>query len=273
MTNNFDLTQIEALAIDMDGVVWRGNTPLPGFEKFFNFLHRQQLPYILLSNNSTKTPEQYQQKLAGMGATVNTERIMTSSLATAAYMAKTFAPGSKIYLVGQDGLQQALLNAGFELMQDASQPVEAVVAGLDFSLTYDKLKYATLLIRSGAKFIGSNGDLTLAVEGGFWPGAGAVLAPIEAATGVKPTIVGKPERLMFDIAVDKLGRRRERTAMLGDRLNTDILGGQQAVLKTLMVTTGIDSVAAIAQQNIHPDAVFSGIDELIDVWQAQLTAA
>jgi 4-nitrophenyl phosphatase len=269
---NFDLTQIAALAIDMDGVVWRGNTPLPGFENFFNFLHQQQLPYMLLSNNSTKTPEQYRQKLADMGAAISTERIMTSSLATAAYMGKTFAPGSKIYVVGQDGLRQALLNTGFQLAEDASQPVDAVVSGLDFGLTYDKLKHATLLIRAGAKFICSNADLTLPIEGGFWPGAGSVLAFLEAASGVKATVVGKPGRLMFEVAVEKMGRPRERTAMLGDRLATDILGGQQAGLKTILVTTGVDNAETSAQQGIHPNAIFSGIAELVEVWQAQLSA-
>ncbi|HEX9925487.1 MAG TPA: HAD hydrolase-like protein, partial [Anaerolineae bacterium] len=129
-----------------------------------------------------------------------------------------------------------------------------------------------LLIRRGARFVGSNGDLTFPSEEGLTPGAGAILAALEAATGVAPIVIGKPERLMFDIAVQKLGSRPEQTAMLGDRLETDILGGQRAGLKTILVTTGVDTAETIPQKGIYPDAVFSGIQELTQVMQGNRIA-
>lgn len=268
MTNNFDFGAVKALAIDMDGVVWRGNTPLPGFDEFFNFLHQTQLPYMLVSNNSTKTPEQYLQKLAKMGVTtVGIENVMTSSLATAAYMQNQFAPGSRVYAVGQDGLIEALRLAGFELAEDSSRPVDVVVSALDFYLTYEKLKHATVLIRRGAKFIATNGDLTLPTEDGFHPGAGSILAALQAASGVKPIVIGKPEPLMFEIAVQKMGVAPGETAMLGDRLETDILGAQRVGLKTILVESGVDSRQTIPVKGITPDVIFGGIDELIRVWR------
>jgi 4-nitrophenyl phosphatase len=269
-TNALDLTTIQALAIDMDGVLWRGNTPLPGFAKFFDFLHEQKLRYTLVSNNSTKTPDQYQQKLADLGATVGRESLLTSSLATAEYMKGQFQPGSAVYVVGQDGLHYAMTEAGFVLVPDSSEPADVVVAGLDMHITYEKLRHATLLIRRGAKYIGTNGDLTFPSEEGLLPGAGSILAAIEAATSVAPVVVGKPKRLMFDIAVAKMGVEPEHTAMIGDRLETDILGGQRAGLKTILVTTGVDNEAAIPQKGIVPDLVFTGIEALVDTWQALL---
>ncbi|MEW5956677.1 MAG: HAD-IIA family hydrolase [Chloroflexota bacterium] len=270
MPNEFDLKNIHGLVIDMDGVLWRGNSAIPGLNEFFDFMHRRRLPFMLATNNATKTPEQYLHKLAGFGVrTVTRDNILTSSLATAAYLQRDHRPGSKVYIVGQDGLRQAMQEAGFMIMADAGQPVEVVVAGADFTLTYDKLKYAAFLIRGGARFVGTNGDLTFPSEEGLIPGAGSILAALEAATGVKPVTVGKPARLMFDLAIEKMDTRPEQTAMLGDRLETDILGGQQAGLKTILVTTGIDNEAAIVQKGIQPDAVFSGIAELVEVWKTQ----
>ena len=270
MKNEFDLTTIKALAIDMDGVLWRGNQPLPGFRRWFEFLHGQNIPYTLVSNNSTKTPAQYQKKLGAMGAVIDQSSLLTSSLATAAYLQRQFSQKSRVYVVGQDGLLEAVQNAGFSLVPDSNQPADIVVAGLDFFLTYEKLRHATLLIRRGARFVGTNGDKTFPSEEGLLPGAGAVLAAIEAGTGVTPTVIGKPERLMFDIAVEKLGVARDQVAMIGDRLDTDILGGQRVGLKTILVTTGVDNEESVAQKGIQPDAIFSGIDELAAEWQTQL---
>lgn len=270
MKNQFNLTTIKALAVDMDGVLWRGNQPLPGIGRFFEFLHRQNIPYMLVSNNSTKTPAQYQKKLARMDVVINRDSLLTSSLATAAYLQRQFSQNSRVYIVGQDGLFEAVQNAGFSLVPDSGHPADIVVAGLDFFVTYDKLRHATLLIRRGASFVGTNGDKTFPSEEGLLPGAGAVLAAIEAATGVAPTVVGKPERLMFDIAVEKLGVAPEHVAMVGDRLETDILGGQRVGLKTILVTTGVDNEDSVTQKGIHPDAIFSGIAELAAVWQSQL---
>lgn len=261
-----DLRTLRALVADMDGVFWLGDTPLPGLEDFFNFLHTRSIPYVLATNNASKTQDQYVQKLAKFGVDVDRDCILTSSLATAAYLLPQFANGAKVYVVGQDGLRSAMRDAGFEVMHNSNQSVDVVVAGIDFELTYETLKHAVLLIQRGAKFVGTNGDLTFPIEGGFAPGAGSILAAIQAATGVEPVVVGKPGRIMFDIALQKMGTTPETTAMLGDRLETDILGGQQAGLKTILVKTGVDDEDTIAQKGIQPDIIFDGIAELAQYW-------
>jgi 4-nitrophenyl phosphatase len=268
MKNNFNLNDIQALVIDMDGVLWRGDTPLPGLIEFFDFLHGRPLPYMLATNNARKTPEQYQARFKGFGVTIPREVVLTSSLATAAYLENVLEAGSPVYVLGEDGLREAVRSVGFKVLADAAEAAVAVVAGIDFTLSYDKLKYAVLHVQRGARFIGSNADLTLPTEEGFYPGAGAILAAIQAATGVKPVTIGKPERLMFDIAVQKLGSDPARTAMVGDRLETDILGAQGAGLRTIMVTTGVDDETTVAEKGINPDVIFSGIDALWREWQA-----
>lgn len=266
MRSNFNLKEIQALVIDMDGVLWLGNTPLPGLIPFFDFLRDHAIHFILATNNATKTPDQFVQKLARFGVTVGPEHVLTSPLATAVYLQREFPAGAKVYVVGQEGLLEAMQKAGFTLLNDASQTADVVVAGLDFTLTYDKLRYAALHIQRGARFVGTNGDLTLPAEEGNLPGAGAVLAAIQVATGVKPITIGKPERFMFDIAVAKMGSLPTHTAVIGDRLESDILGGQQAGLKTILVTGGIDNEETILQKGIQPDVIFNGIEELVREW-------
>jgi len=268
--NNFDLSSIKAVAIDMDGVLWLGNTPLPGLEKLFAFLRRHAIPFMLATNNASKTPNQYELRLANFGVTIKRENVLSSSLATAAYLQGELEPGSKIFVIGGDGIREAITEVGFTVMNDSSQPVAAVVSAIDFELTYNKLKHAVLLIQRGARFVGSNGDLSFPAEDGFHPGAGSILAAIEAATGVTPTVIGKPEPYMFNVAVQKMGTKPEETAMIGDRLETDILGGQRAGLKTILVTTGVDNKASVREKGIEPDAIFSGINELADVWERVL---
>jgi 4-nitrophenyl phosphatase len=259
---------VKAFIIDMDGVLWTGNLALPGLNRFFDLLHSRSIPYTLATNNASKTVEQYRQKLAGFGVTIKPEAVMTSSLATAAYLEGELPKGSKIYIVGQDGLHEAMGQVGFTIMHDHSQPVEAVVAGVDFTLTYDKLKHGALLIRQGARFVGTNGDLTFPSEEGLLPGAGSILAALEAATGVKPVVIGKPEPFMLQVAMRKMGSQPDQTVMLGDRLETDILGGQRAGTRTIMVTTGIDNQETIIEKGIQPDLVLSGLEELIDLWDS-----
>ncbi|RME74366.1 MAG: HAD-IIA family hydrolase [Chloroflexi bacterium] len=269
---HLDLTQIHGLVIDGDGVLWQENTPLPGLVEFFDFLKTRGIRFMLATNNATKTPEQFLQKLHRFGVSaVKREQILTSSLATAAYLRRTYPPGTRVYVVGQDGLRQALEEAGYILLPNADEPAAAVVAGADFSLTYEKAKYAVFHIRRGAAFIGTNADATFPTPEGLAPGAGSILALLETASGVKPTIVGKPEPLMFEIALEKLDTTPETTAMLGDRLETDILGGQRAGLKTILVTSGVDSEESCRQKGIWPDAIFSGIKELTDTWAKIVT--
>jgi 4-nitrophenyl phosphatase len=270
MRDTLDFRNLRALVTDMDGVLLRGPEPLPGLAVLFNFLRRRHIPFIIATNNSTKTPREYRQKLADLGAeVVKEENILTSALVTAAYLQRKFPPGAAIYVVGQPNFEAAIQAAGFALLADAGQIADAVVVGGDPDLTYTKLKHAALHIQRGACFIGSNPDVLYPTEEGLVPEAGTILAALQAATGVAPLIMGKPERFMFETAAAKLGCSPAQTVMLGDRLDTDILGGQRAGLKTILMTTGVDTEAAITAKGIQPDAVFGSLEALVAAWDHQ----
>ncbi|HEX9922347.1 MAG TPA: HAD-IIA family hydrolase [Anaerolineae bacterium] len=268
MNDHFDLQDIQALIIDIDGTLWRGRTPMPGLVPFFGFLQRRALSFIIVTNNSVETPAQYQQKLAGFGVEIQPDQILTCSLATAAYL-KQEHEGAVVYVIGETGLRQALGQAGFSLTDKAAPPAQVVVVGGDTGLTYDKLKYAVLSIQRGAQFVGANPDLLIPTEEGLVPEAGTTLAAIQAATGVAPTVIGKPEPWLFELAVKKMGSSPHQTAMLGDRLDTDILGGQRAGLKTILVTTGVDNRESVVQKAIQPNLIVGGLSELVDIWQGE----
>ncbi len=265
MQNNIDkLRPIENLIIDMDGVLYRGDEAIPGLKEFFAFLRGRPVDFILATNNSTRTARQYVDKLARMGVEVAPSEILTSAQATAIYLETLAPPGTKVYVIGEEGLEAAVRERGYIISRDGA---EFVVVGMDRGFTYDKLKVATLLIRGGARFIGSNPDKTLPTEAGFIPGAGAMLAALEASTGVAPTIVGKPERTIFELALAKLGGSREDTAVIGDRLDTDILGGYNAGLTTILVLSGATTRQGVDSASIKPDLVFEDIQHLYKVWR------
>ncbi len=266
MTNTNDtdkLRPIENLIIDMDGVLYRGDEAIPGAKEFFAFLRERPIGFILATNNSTRTAQQYVDKLAQMGVEVALSEILTSSQATAMYLETLAPPGAKVSVIGEGGLETVVHERGYIVSGDDAK---FVVVGMDRQLTYEKLKVATLLIRKGARFIGSNPDKTLPTEEGFIPGAGAMLAALEASTGVAPTIIGKPERTMFELALAKLGSSKEDTAIVGDRLSTDVLGGYNAGLKTLLVLSGATTRQDADSAPIKPDLVFEDIRHLHEAW-------
>ena len=263
MKNQPSLTNINGLIIDMDGVLWRDKTPLPKLAEFFAFLRTRKIVFCLATNNSSKTPAQYVQKFAQFGVDIAPDEVMTSALATAAYLKKHYPPKTRIFVIGQDGICQAITSTGFTI---AETEVTTVVVGLDFNITYNKIKKATMLINQGAEFIGTNPDLTYPVENGVAPGNGAILAAITAATNKNPLIVGKPGRVIFEMALKEMGTSLNETAMLGDRLETDILGGQQVGLKTILVLSGITQVQDLTSNQTTPDWVFKDISALLQAW-------
>lgn len=257
------LGKLQHTIIDMDGVLFRGTYPIPGTVGFVDFLRKRGIGFVLATNNSTQTPGQYADKLAHMGVTVRTDEILTSAQATASYLASIAPPGTKVFVVGQNGLWTALREAGIELVDDGA---EYVVVGMHSTICYERLTEATLQIRAGARFLGTNPDRTFPTEQGIVPGTGALLAFLEAATGVQPTIVGKPEKAMMEQALARMGADPAATAMLGDRLETDILAGQRAGLLTLLVLSGVTDEALLAQSEIQPDLVFRDVGHLHTAW-------
>lgn len=261
------LRSLRSLVVDMDGVLYRGNQILPGTHRFIEFLRQTGITFVLATNNSTRTPRQFVEKLAGMGVQIQPSEVLTSAQATAGYLAGIAPPATRVFVVGMDGVRSALTEAGFSLVEEDA---EYVVAGMDFAVCYERLAQATLQIRAGARFIGTNPDKTFPSERGIVPGAGSLLAFLEAATGLTPTVIGKPGTAMMEQALAHMAAEPARTAMLGDRLETDILAGQRAGLHTLLVLSGVTTRQVLSGSEIQPDLVFEDVGQLAQAWSRLL---
>jgi 4-nitrophenyl phosphatase len=258
------LRNLRNLIIDMDGVLYRGREAIAGAGDLIGFLRRQRIGFMLATNNATRTPPQFVDKLAGMDVQVYPHEVMTSSLATASYLARIAPSGADVFVVGMDGLRTALEEAGFRLVEDGAH---YVVAGMDFTVCYERLAQASLQIRAGARFIGTNPDLTFPSEQGILPGAGSLLAFLEAASGVKPVIIGKPETAMLEQVLACLDAQPASTAILGDRLETDILAGRRAGMHTILVLSGVTDEAILSGSEVQPDLVFDDVAHLHNAWK------
>lgn len=270
-------TKIAAAIFDMDGVLWIGNQALAGLQELFTWLEERQIPYVLATNNSTKTPQDYVKKLESMGVNgVTPDHIITSSTATASYMSKRYPAGTPVYVVGMDGLRTALTEAGFDVNPHGA--VQVVVSGGDFELTYDKLKAATFHLHTGADFIGTNPDLTYPLPEGLAPGAGSILAALKAASGREPVVIGKPQPPMFEVALERLGTPAEQTLMVGDRLDTDIAGAKALGLATAVLLTGVTTPETLTMSDVWADVAYEDLPALLrawagdDWWMAQVKA-
>ncbi len=258
------LHDIRAFIIDMDGVLWEGHRPMPGLAEFFQTLRERQIKFVLATNNASQTPEQYVSKLAGMGVTVGRDEILTSAQAAALYLRQESANGARVFAIGEDGVRQALAETGFTLTHLYEVDAQFVVCGMDRGLSWDKLATATLNIRAGAGFIGTNPDVTFPTERGITHGNGAVLAAIQAATGVTPIIIGKPEPIMYQLAMARLEADPATTAAIGDRLETDILGAVRAGIRSVLVLSGVSSREQLAGLDYQPTWVMQDIREVTE---------
>ncbi|NOX63368.1 MAG: HAD family hydrolase [Chloroflexi bacterium] len=251
-----------AWLIDMDGVIYRGAEPLPAAAEFIRILQSEQIPFLFLTNNAIRTHAQYVTRLAEMDIHVGEDAIFTSPDAAKAYLLAHHPPPARALVVGGDGIHQAVAQAGYEETARAEE-ADIVVVGLAFDITYAQLAEAALAIRRGCPWIATNPDRTLPSERGQLPGAGAVLAFLEAATDRKPIIVGKPETPIFEQALAKLGAKAEDAIMVGDRLETDILGGHRAGLRTLCVLTGAATRDQAENYTPRPDFIIEDLRDLI----------
>lgn len=251
---------VRALILDLDGVLWRGDQPIGDINQVFTRIDSLGLKVICATNNSTGTPAQYSEKIASMGAVVSPDLILNSAVAAAIYLKQNHPEGGPVYLIGETGLITAFENHGF--WHSDREPL-AVVAGMDRQITYEKLAAATHWIRRGVPFIGTNADKTFPLPDGLAPGAGSILAAIEAASDVQPTIIGKPSPFMYQVAMKLTGTTPEETLAVGDRLETDILGGQRAGMRTALVLSGVSTHEQLKSWPNPPDLVASDLTELL----------
>jgi len=267
------IDNLAGIIIDMDGVLWHGDKPMEGLVDFFSTLRFLSLPFVLATNNASLTQQQYVDKLNKMGVSISIDEILTSSMATARYLSQKLPLDKrKAFVIGEEGLRLPLLEHGFTLTDNyqvnqadkgiVDQGADIVVSGLDRQLTWDKLATATLNINAGAAFYATNSDTTLPTELGDVMGNGGVIAALEAVTGVKATSIGKPEPILYQQALEKLGTCPDNTIAIGDRLNTDILGAVNAGLRSILVLTGISSEEDIAHVDYSPTWLMADIIEV-----------
>ncbi len=257
------LANMKGIILDMDGVLWRDSQALLDMPSFFTGLKNLDIPVVFATNNGTRSITMYVERLAGFGVIVEPWQVVTSALATADYLAKRFPERGRMFIVGERGVIEAIQDQGFELADQFSDDVLAVVAGMDRQAGYDKLCEATLAIRAGKPFIGTNPDLTFPTPRGLVPGAGSFLAFLEAATGTSPVMIGKPEPYLYRFAIERLGTPPEATLAIGDRLETDILGGQRTGCPTALVLSGVSSPAEAAAWQPQPDLILPNLADLL----------
>lgn len=252
---------IKSLIIDMDGVLWRDDQPIGDLPKVFQKIESRNLKVLLATNNSTRSIDQYLEKLQSFEVTLQPWQIVNSSQATAKYLRDQYPDGDSVYVIGEGGLFQALEQIGFHHRE---QDPQAVVVGMDRELSFHKLTEATLLIRSGIPFIATNPDKTFPTPRGLIPGTGSLLAALEAATDTKPYVIGKPFPVMYQIAIERLGTPYGSTLVIGDRLETDIAGGQSLGCPTGLVLSGVTTQEQADRWNPPPSFIARDLDELLE---------
>jgi 4-nitrophenyl phosphatase len=252
------------LLIDLDGVLYRGNTAIPGVDEFFAWVEREGHDWVLVTNNALRTREEVAARLGAMGLLVEPERIVTSAVATAEWLRAQSPDGARVQCVGGAGLFQALFSPGSRLAPDWADP-QWLVLGQDLDMTYQKLAGACLAVQRGARFVLTNPDTSLPSEPGLVPGAGAWAAVVTLVTGAEPVVIGKPETALFERAI-ALMRSGGKVVVIGDRLDTDILAGQRLGAETVLVLTGVSTRAEAESGPVAPDYIFADLPEMAREW-------
>ncbi|MCE7861265.1 MAG: HAD-IIA family hydrolase [Chloroflexi bacterium CFX2] len=245
-------SNIKALILDMDGVIWKGDAPIGDLAAIFKRIRERGLKFAFATNNGTKTPEDYQKILAGFGVDVGAAQIVTSALGIAFMLSQKYPRGTKIFVIGEEGIRVALEEKGFEVVgvEDAPQ-AEAVVMGIDRSVNFQKIAEATLLVRAGRPFYTTNTDRTFPTPRGEIPGSGAWVSVVSMATRTDPIVAGKPFPYLMELALERLGTLKEETLVVGDRLETDIAAGQAVGCPTALVLSGVGTREEAKDWNNH----------------------
>lgn len=253
--------RIRGLILDMDGVLWRNDQPLGDLAKIFQQIDKLGFAVMYATNNATRSIDQYIAKLNRFGVKAEDRQIINSARSAAYYLRQHYEPGTPIYVVGEQALVDCLDNEGYP-MQTSQATV--VVAALDRTLSYEKLRLATRLIYQGAQFIATNPDRTFPTPQGLEPGAGAIIAALEAATGQEAIIVGKPEETMYRLALKQMDAKPEEVFVIGDRLETDILGAQRIGCKSALVLSGVTNQIDAYRWQPQPDLIANDLAEAIE---------
>lgn len=244
--------------LDMDGVLVRGNTAIPGAQQFIERLIASEIRFAILTNNPLYTPRDLQHRLAHMGLNVPADHLFTSAMATAQFLHSQM-PGGTAYVLGEAGLTTALHDVGY--VQTERNP-DYMVLGESTNLNYEQISKAVQLVANGARFIATNPDTSGPNENGIGPACGALAALIESATGVKPYFIGKPNPLMMRAALRFVGAHSEETVMVGDRMDTDMVAGMESGLETILVLTGVTSESMVSSFPYRPQRIVASVADI-----------
>ena len=250
----------DCILFDLDGVLYRGEGAVPSAPPTLAELRRRSVRPVFLTNNSSRTPLQVAEKLRGIGIEAETGEVVTSALATAELLAER--GGGRAFVIGQDGVREALSDAGIAIVDGDPEEADLVVVGYDGGATYGSLKRASLLVQRGARLVATNADGSYPAADGLWPGAGALLAVITTTTGAEPEIVGKPFAPLFEA-----GRRRGgggRPLVVGDRLDTDIEGAARLGWDSMLVLTGVSGREDVERLGIVPTVIAEDVSALLE---------
>ncbi|MEN3035615.1 MAG: HAD-IIA family hydrolase [Candidatus Methanosuratincola sp.] len=246
---------------DLDGCIYLGNRPIEGASETIGLLRKEGKKILFLTNNSTRTPQEYADKLTGMGIEVGEGEVLTSSVATAMYL-KRFGTG-ECFVLGEQGLIQALEGWGFKVLSTGeARRAQYVVCGLDMHLTYEKLAAACHAIQKGARFIATNMDPRLPLDGGYVPGAGSIVEAVATATGLRPLVIGKPSKRIMNMALKAMGLKNSEVVMVGDTLEIDMTAARRAGITGVLVLSGSTKAEDLEKSRISPDAVIPSVAEL-----------
>ncbi|MEK4538679.1 TIGR01457 family HAD-type hydrolase [Peribacillus sp. FSL K6-1552] len=250
------MKQYKGYLIDLDGTMYRGTEQIAEAAGFINELRKRDIPYLFVTNNSSRTPAQVADKLRSIGISTEDDQVFTTSMATANYIAEQKEDAS-VYVVGEEGIIESLKEKGMNLVDESP---DFLVMGIDRGVNYEKLSKACLAVRSGAVFISTNGDIAIPTEQGLLPGNGALTSVVSVSTQVQPIFIGKPESVIVEQALRVLGVPKEETIMVGDNYDTDILAGLNAGIDTLLVHTGVTTKERLEQYEKQPTYVVDTLD-------------
>jgi 4-nitrophenyl phosphatase len=243
--------------IDLDGTMYKGTERIDAASDFIARLIKNDIPYLFVTNNSSRTPAQVAAKLKDFDIPAEEQEVFTTSQATANYIYEQKKDAS-VCIIGEEGLRTAMAEKGFK---EAGEDADFVVTGIDREITYEKLAVACLAVRNGARFVSTNGDIALPTERGLLPGNGAFTSLIAVSTQTKPLFIGKPESIIMEQALQVLGTGKNETLMVGDNYDTDILAGMRAGLDTLLVHTGVTTKELLEGYEQKPTYTIDTLDQ------------
>ncbi|QAR51821.1 TIGR01457 family HAD-type hydrolase [Bacillus aerophilus] len=246
--------------IDLDGTMYKGTEKIEEAGQFVHKLNESNIPYLFVTNNSSRTPKQVAEKLVSFDIPATEEQVFTTSMATANYIAEQKKDAS-VYVIGEEGIQQAIKEKGLSFGQEDA---DFVVVGIDRGITYEKLAVGAIAIRQGAQFVSTNGDIAIPTERGLLPGNGSLTSVLTVTTTVQPTFIGKPESIIMEQAMRVLGTDVSETLMVGDNYDTDIMAGMNAGMDTLLVHTGVTTKELLQKYDKQPTYVIDSLSEWIE---------